>query len=374
MNKLFALLVLVTACNLQAQTLSLRVMAQLPSAIDESSGVEVSDRNSIWSHNDSGGKPELYQFDSTGTLMRTLGIQNAGNRDWEEITRDSDGNIYVGDFGNNSNNRTNLVIYKVMHPDIVSATSVTAPTINFTYPNQHAFPPSAALQNFDMEAMFWYNHSLYLFSKNRTSPYTGYTNLYRLPDSAGTYVATLVDSFYTGPGPVYNSWVTAADISPDGKTVALLSGNGILLFTNIAGDNFFGGNMQRLNFAASTQKEALVFISNNELYITEEGNIANLYYADLSSYIPAITGIDPLKKKTEIKLYPNPALNGQAQIQLAEGFIGSDLIIQNSKGQTVYSAVVTYNVMQLNMALPAGIYFISISGKQQNITRRIMVE
>lgn len=161
MNKLFTLLVLISACNLQAQTLSLRVMASLPSVIDESSGVEVSDRNSIWSHNDSGGKPELYQFDSTGTLMRTLGIQNAGNRDWEEITRDSDGNIYVGDFGNNSNNRTNLVIYKVMHPDIVSATSVSAPTINFTYPNQYAFPPAAALQNFDMEAMFWYNHSLF---------------------------------------------------------------------------------------------------------------------------------------------------------------------------------------------------------------------
>jgi sugar lactone lactonase YvrE len=30
-------------------------------------------------------------------------VENAENNDWEDITKDIHGNIYVGDFGNNDN-------------------------------------------------------------------------------------------------------------------------------------------------------------------------------------------------------------------------------------------------------------------------------
>jgi sugar lactone lactonase YvrE len=39
-------------------------------------------------------------------------LQNT-NIDWEDITKDKDGNLYVGDFGNNDNERKDLCIYKI---------------------------------------------------------------------------------------------------------------------------------------------------------------------------------------------------------------------------------------------------------------------
>ena len=59
----------------------------------------------------------LYELNVTnGNVSRTVTIQNAANVDWEDICTDDD-YIYIGDFGNNSGNRTNLRIYKVLKSD-----------------------------------------------------------------------------------------------------------------------------------------------------------------------------------------------------------------------------------------------------------------
>lgn len=364
------MLALVSA-QLNAQTISLVVKAGLPTVLDESSGLAVSDRNHIWSHNDSGGNPELYEFDSAGSLLRTLHIQNAFNRDWEELTRDTAGNIYIGDFGNNNNARTNLVIYKIANPDTVVATSVIPQNISFTYPDQHAFPPADSLLDFDMEAMFWYRGSIYLFSKNRTSPYDGYTKMYTLPDSAGTYTATLVDSFYTGAGPLYLSWVTAADISPDGKHVALLVGNGFFVFSDFTGDNFFGGTNQKFTFANITQREAIAFISNDELYLSEEGTTGKLYYTTLRELLP--TGIEP-QKKSEIHIYPNPAHNGIIQLEIPGELVGGEVSFSNILGQVVFKTTITNRQVILNTYLAPGLYFARISSGSTHLIQRLIVD
>ena len=260
--------------------------------LDESSGLEVNNRNNIWSLSDSGGKPELYNFDSAGLLQRIVGITNAANIDWEEMAQDKVGNFYVGDFGNNNNNRKELVIYKIPNPSSFTGSSVTATKINFTYPDQYAFPPADSLKNFDMESMIALNHHLYLFSKNRTRPYNGFTKLYRLPDVAGTYTAELLDSFYIPWETEYYANITSADISPDGSRVVLLNAQTIRVFSNYKGDNFFRGNMQQFTFEKMTQKEAVCFISNDELYITDEYNDApiggqKLYYVDMRPFLPS---------------------------------------------------------------------------------------
>ncbi len=221
--------------TIQSQTVNISVKATLPSVLNESSGLETINRNNIWSHNDSGGEPKLYNFDSTGTLLRTLKILNVPNIDWEDLTRDSVGNFYIGDFGNNLNDRQDLKIYKIPAPSNITGDSVIPQEINFTYSNQFAFPPANPLKNFDMEAMIAFHDSLYLFSKDRSDPYSGYTKLYKLPKVPGTYVAELIDSFYTGPGPFISYSITSADISPDRSKLILLGYSKCWLFQILVG-------------------------------------------------------------------------------------------------------------------------------------------
>jgi hypothetical protein len=272
--------------NLTAQ--DLQTITKLPKVVNESSGMELNDNNQIWTLNDSGGKPELYLCDTTGRLIRTLKIANAKNRDWEDLTQDDRGNYYIGDFGNNNNGRKDLTIYKIPNPDRVRADFVRAQTITFSFEDQTAFPPPRDQLNFDCESVIWKDGHLYLFSKHRTFPMR--TNLYRLPDAPGDYVAQKISSFQTsGPDEtdLFNHWISAADISPDGTKVCIISSGKMWIFYNFEGDDFFSGQHRRIDLSSSSQREAIVFVSNTSVYMTDEewfGGIGrNLYVFDISN-------------------------------------------------------------------------------------------
>jgi hypothetical protein len=272
--------------NLTAQ--DLQTITKLPKVVNESSGMELNDNNQIWTLNDSGGKPELYLCDTTGGLIRTLKIANAKNRDWEDLTQDDRGNYYIGDFGNNNNGRKDLTIYKIPNPDRVRADFVRAQTITFSFEDQTAFPPPRDQLNFDCESVIWKDGHLYLFSKHRTFPMR--TNLYRLPDAPGDYVAQKISSFQTsGPDEtdLFNHWISAADISPDGTKVCIISSGKMWIFYDFEGDDFFSGQHRRIDLSSSSQREAIVFVSNTSVYVTDEewfGGIGrNLYVFDISN-------------------------------------------------------------------------------------------
>lgn len=256
----------------------------LPSVINESSGLASYPENSayFWSHNDSGGLPELYLFDINGELIHTLQITNFNNIDWEDLAQDNQGYLYIGDFGNNGNNRTNLKILKV--PVNGLPAQAIAAAINFNYPDQTLFPPPPAAFNFDMEAMIYREDSLYLFSKNVLSfsaMGTGYSKLYSLPSVAGDYTANLIDSLYTF------FQVTAADIAPSGKAVALLCYTRLYILHSFTGNNFFSGQQQLYQITPlfpPKQTEAVVFRDCSSVYITAETGELILY--DFSADFP----------------------------------------------------------------------------------------
>ncbi len=270
------------------QPLPLTEVGSLPATLSETSGLETTAENSFWTINDSGWPAELYEIDSTGNLVRTITISNATNVDWEDLTSDNQGNLYLGDFGNNNHNRTNLTIYKIPNPHLVAGTDTSAEIIEFSYPDQSAFPPVDSFKNFDMEAFFWFQDSLYLFSKNWTVPFTGHTKMYRLPVTAGTYAASLIDSFFTGPGPSFQYWITGADITPDGEHVLLISHDRSWLFSCFEGADFFNGSSVEIQFPHLTQKEGVCFVSPEKLYISDEilGGVlgGKFYKADFTPY------------------------------------------------------------------------------------------
>ena len=248
-------------------------ITNLPDVIDESSGLENANSENFWSFNDRNGTPDLYQFDASGTVNRVLNISNATNVDWEDITQDDAGNLYVGDFGNNDNDRKDLLIYKIDKND-KNSNSVVATKIEFSFPNQTAFPPPDSEHFFDVESMFSKDEFLYLMTRDRSKPFIGKTSLYRLPNVEGTYEATFIKEFYTD-AKKDKGQITAADLSPDGKTLAMVSKEQIWLFQNIINDDFLGGEMLKLELPIQVDMEGLVFQNNCTIYLSNEDKPSN---------------------------------------------------------------------------------------------------
>ena len=154
--------------SLSASAQTITTLGTLPSVLEENSGMAVYNGNIFYFINDGGDPPKIYRYDTTTKLVQEKLIVNTTNVDWEDLAQDLDGNLFIGDIGNNDNNRTNLAIYKIGNPEL-AGDSIWADTILYAYENQNAFPPASQQLNFDCEAMIWYEDSLYLFTKNRTS-------------------------------------------------------------------------------------------------------------------------------------------------------------------------------------------------------------
>lgn len=243
---------------------------ELPKKIKESSAVEVTEKsNLIWTLEDSGNKPQLFALNKNGELEHTLKITNVKNTDWEDLTSDKEGNLYIGDFGNNDNERKDLSIYKINSGDLSQKEATVAGTISFYFPEQRAFPPKKSERFYDVESFFLFENNFYLFTKNRSSKFDGTTLLYQVPNKSGHHPAKLLDSFKTCDN-FNHCAVTSADISPDGKKVVLLSSDKVWIFTNFTSHNFLSGKVEQIDLKSFTQKEGVCFVGNDKLYITDE--------------------------------------------------------------------------------------------------------
>jgi len=260
-----------------SQKLKPKVVARLPAEFVESSGLARADSDLLWTMNDDGRAAALYLINLRGENIFAFTDSILHNHDWEDLTEDSL-HFLIGDFGNNNQRRTDLVIYIIDR----HGKELTLPIekIIFRYSDQKQFPPPPSNWNFDCEAFFHHGDSLYLFSKNISNPNDGYTKIYRLPDQAGNYTAELIDSFYL------NEPVTSADISPDGKTVVLLTYFSLWVFKDFPSNNFFAGKVFQFPLKGLTQKEAICFENNHQLFMTDErhhGRGGRLYSIDLKT-------------------------------------------------------------------------------------------
>ncbi|MDR6967715.1 WD40 repeat protein [Flavobacterium arsenatis] len=242
----------------------------MPKKIKESSAVEVTEKSDlIWTLEDSGNEPQLFALNIKGELVNTLEIKNAQNNDWEDLTSDKDGNLYIGDFGNNDNDRKDLTIYKINASDLTKKEASFAEKISFYYPQQTLFPPKKSERFYDVESFFLFEDNFYLFTKNRSSKFDGTTLLYQVPNKSGNHPAKLISSFKTCDN-FNHCAVTSADISPDGKKIALLSADKVWIFTDFTSNNFLSGKVEQIDLKSFTQKEGICFVGNDKLYITDE--------------------------------------------------------------------------------------------------------
>lgn len=252
--------------------ITLTPVVRLPSVLYESSGIAITVPGRIWSHNDSGNENKIYCFDTAGNLLKTITVSNATNVDWEDMTLDSQNRLYICDVGNNNNDRQNLAIYRIPDPETIAGNSVSAEVIRYSYEDQATFPPPASLRHYDMEAVIWHNDSIFMFTKDRSSPLSGYTRMYKIPAKPGTHIAKYAGRFYLGNNQA-DVMVTAADLHRDSGKIALLTYSRVVVFHDFTGSNFFNGQVTYYPFTLLPgQVEAITFINDSELYITAEGS------------------------------------------------------------------------------------------------------
>ncbi|QMU66757.1 MAG: hypothetical protein GKR88_16220 [Flavobacteriaceae bacterium] len=248
----------------------------MPKVLKEVSGIQYSEKeNAFWMLNDSGNSPLLYLVSEEGKILKEL-TMNAKNTDWEDITQDSQRNIYIGDFGNNSNERKDLTILKINHSDLYGNQKINVTKTQFYYPEQKKFPPKKKKRYYDAEAFFEWNGFFYIFTKSRVKGEMGRTFLYKVLNSGDTIAnsvygkvkAQLISNFTTCSE--RDCQITGADISKEGKKVVLLNHKSVWIFSNFKGDDFFSGNAKEYLFEHSSQKESVTFKNDTIIRIADE--------------------------------------------------------------------------------------------------------
>jgi hypothetical protein len=241
--------------------------------VHESSGIIASRRypGVFWTHNDSDDSARLFAQHRDGSAVFPQGLGDyhglklvgAFNHDWEDIALDDDGNLYVGDIGNNNSNRRDLAIYIVPEPDpSATLSTLSVKRVPFAYPDQTAFP--AKPPNFDAEALFWADGKLWLLTKHHGDPHT---TLYRFDSlhEDELNVLSRVEEFAT------DFPVSAADVSRNGKRLAVLTNRSIWIFERGAlGESWFAGKRQHQRIRAGNAEG--ICWDGDDLVITNESS------------------------------------------------------------------------------------------------------
>ncbi len=286
MYKIVLLLLISTSVCCQTDFGKLTIESSLHNDLVEVSGIEYIDNtNLIWMVEDSGNEAKIFGYNPTSKKTeRIVTVTNVENNDWEDLASDKEGNLFIGDFGNNSNKRKHLAIYKIANEDLLNEKEVVATKIEFELEDQEKYPPKKKNRNFDIESFFVLDNNFYLLSRNRSSKFDGTTKLYKLSMDGKEEKATVVTTFKTC-GEKASCQITSATINHTTQEIVLLSYDKVWVLNNYEKDNIFDGSVKEINLGHFSQKESITFL-NNKLYIVDEKvglGGSNVYFFELQT-------------------------------------------------------------------------------------------
>lgn len=208
--------------------------------IPECSALWASQQNPgvFWTLSDSGNKPEIIPLRSNGSVAwgaKGITIKGAKNNDWEALTGDAEGNMIVADVGNNISNRRQLSLYMFKEPKSPSTEVTEVKTVSFIWPDQKEFPDPDLKH--DCESVFKIKDNIYFLTKHRRDTFT---ELWRMdvPKSDESPKLSKIAQFDA------KGMVTDASVSPDGKSLAILTYRAVWVITlPMAGEAIFDGPM-----------------------------------------------------------------------------------------------------------------------------------
>lgn len=252
-KRLIFLSFIIHSCESPGQ---LKIEGSINNSLKEVSATEILPNSKlIWTIEDAGNDNHLYGLNEDGSIKQDITITNASNIDWEDITSDEQGNLYIGDFGNNNEKRKLFRILKINTKDLNKA-EVKAEIIEFTLPKKQ--------DSKDFEAFFLFKNSFYILSKE-----TKKFIVLKVPNQLGRHEAIIKSDFNLDGK---NNKITSADISEDGKIVVLLNHDKLWKLSDFKDDDFFSGSIKELSFDHESQKEGAAFKTNSKIIITDERN------------------------------------------------------------------------------------------------------
>ena len=248
-----------------------------PALLTECSGLVHSLRYNgvFWAHGDGGSGASIVPVTASGKLARgwtgAVRVEGCKNNDWEDIALDDKGNLIIADVGNNSGRRKQLMLHFVNEPKPGAVSVRPTRTLRVHYEDQKGDSP-----DYDCEAVFSAGGRIYFLTKHRSDKRT---RLYRLDGESTTRSnpLRLVGSFDVG------GMVTAADASPDGKLVAVLTYTTLWVFSydRASGSIFTKSESVRRTPIFAWQAEAVAWEGNDALVIANENG--QLFRVALSS-------------------------------------------------------------------------------------------
>jgi hypothetical protein len=250
-------------------------------AIKEASGLAPSLRSddALWLINDSGAPANLHLINTDGSDRGSLALSNTINRDWEDLaafTWKDKPHLLIADTGDNAAQHPSCTLIIVEEPPLpapgktLAGTITPAWTIRFGYPDG---PRDCEAVAVDAAA-----GKILLVTKRDTPP-----RIYQLPlrpSGNDVQTATFLGTTQVTPPPgtlhPFGAQPTALDLSPDGKSAALLSYIGIFHFPRQPGETWQAALARKpamLEPHRLQQAESLAFSKNGKSLITlSEGN------------------------------------------------------------------------------------------------------
>lgn len=242
-------------------------------ALDELSDLVPSRQNPgvLWTHEDSGGRAELYAIAPTGETLGTLTITGAENQDWEDLAvaecPDREGAcLWIADTGDNGLSRDDVALLVVPEPDVGgSFTGAADPvTYRFEYPDGRG----------NAEGMGIGPDGLPVLVTKRVD---GTADVYRFPRVDPTETVTLEHLGRVQTGDADNEHpaeATAADVRADGNAL-LVRTYGYLLEYPFAGGVL--GDPVSLPAPDEGQGEAAGYDADGAVWLVSEGGDATIW-------------------------------------------------------------------------------------------------
>jgi hypothetical protein len=189
-------------------------------AINEASGIAASRKNAnvLWVHDDSGNPAQVLPMTPAGTNLGTYTVSGTTNIDWEDIAVGpgpvTGQYLYIGDIGDNNAIRPNISVYRVPEPTVSDTQLPTNFSISGAVKLTFVYPDGAR----DAESLFVdpLTRDIYIISKRDTDKH-----LYRAAYPQATSGVTTLQLMTIFP--TDSTWLTAADISPDGNEIIVRS-------------------------------------------------------------------------------------------------------------------------------------------------------
>lgn len=236
-------------------------------ALDESSGLAPNPQKpgQWFTHNDSGGAPELFAFDLEGGVVSRYPVVGADAIDWEDMAAgpcpDSDGHcLYVADFGDNRERRKRVRLYAVSLPNAASPATVLA-TWKVKYPDG---PRNA-------EALLVHPVSGAITIVTKSDD--GHAEVLRVPATTGKVKAQLLASIQIDGPDDSDRLITGGDWAPDGQRLVLRTYTAAYEWTieDAQADSHWQQTPRKIPLPVEQQGEAIAYLPDGRLLTSSEG-------------------------------------------------------------------------------------------------------